>query len=292
MVRGSRRLRHDFSSGGPCVVRLQLAVRNCLRQAASVSVEAGPQHSASSDGARIFLSSRCCLHVFLLHLDLRMSDARRPARCKPASRSAAPPQTVSSIGHVLSRAVLPFKLPAPGGSVSVDAGHSAAPPQTVCNLSFARFPCSGPARTLLAGHLASGSQHLGPRPAHRAAPHLMFVKSTAVRPLDGNSAFSLHLSSLQILDHDLNIDILHRCPSRGCGLVRGCQRAGGGRRHGSRKQQAARRGGGARRGVVRRDAHHAAVAARRRPGRSPTAGEGLADAVYSQEIACTSTGEM
>lgn len=50
VVRGRRHVLHDFAAGGPCIVRLELAVRNCLRQAASVSVEAGPQRSASSDG--------------------------------------------------------------------------------------------------------------------------------------------------------------------------------------------------------------------------------------------------
>ena len=50
VVRGRRQVVHDFAAGGPCIVRLELAVRNCLRQAASVSVEAGPQRSASSDG--------------------------------------------------------------------------------------------------------------------------------------------------------------------------------------------------------------------------------------------------
>lgn len=53
VVRGARTLRHDFGSGRPCTVALQLAIRNCLPTPVSLSMEARPLQPppAASSGA-------------------------------------------------------------------------------------------------------------------------------------------------------------------------------------------------------------------------------------------------
>ena len=51
MIRGRKRLRHDFRRSGSCSVPLTLALRNCSDSSISVCVEAGPPSGVQPAGA-------------------------------------------------------------------------------------------------------------------------------------------------------------------------------------------------------------------------------------------------
>lgn len=91
VVRGQQTVQYDFSGGAPCVLRLQLAVRNCLPQAASVSVEAGPQHSASTDG-----ESAMGFGITTKGLTPAAGAAQLPAVCGTRLVKAGPQHSASS----------------------------------------------------------------------------------------------------------------------------------------------------------------------------------------------------
>ena len=50
VLRGKKRLQHDFQRSGSCCVSLTLALRNCSDSAVSVCVEAGPPSGVQPAG--------------------------------------------------------------------------------------------------------------------------------------------------------------------------------------------------------------------------------------------------
>ena len=59
MIRGRKRLQHDFQSHGSCSVPMSLALRNCSDSAVSVCVEAGPPSGAQPAGTVRNILSKC-----------------------------------------------------------------------------------------------------------------------------------------------------------------------------------------------------------------------------------------
>ena len=81
VLRGRKRLQHDFQHSGSCSVPLMLALRNCSDSAVSVCVEAGPPSGVQPAGT-IWLAEAAVVNMRLDPICNAIDSVRWPMRCE------------------------------------------------------------------------------------------------------------------------------------------------------------------------------------------------------------------